>query len=106
MISSIASRPRSRARLVRIWPYRPQTRLKMPGSAQVTDRVGRGKRTRHAKRREFWGGLLAEPAPSPFEEGRDMTTVSMVVNGKTVSGEVEGRTLLVERLCKVWGLTG
>src|SRR5690625_272995 len=106
MSSSIASRPRSRAGLIRVWPYRPETRLKMPEPAQVTDRMGRRKRTRHAKRREFWGGFLAEPAPSPFEKGRDMTTVSMVVNGRPVSGEVEGRTLLVQFLREGLGLTG
>ncbi|MBD3765146.1 MAG: (2Fe-2S)-binding protein [Rhodobacterales bacterium] len=35
-----------------------------------------------------------------------MTKVSMVVNGKTVSGEVEGRTLLVQFLRDGLGLTG
>ncbi|MCR8726283.1 (2Fe-2S)-binding protein [Frigidibacter sp. ROC022] len=35
-----------------------------------------------------------------------MTKVSMTVNGKTVSGEVEGRTLLVEFLREGLGLTG
>jgi aerobic carbon-monoxide dehydrogenase small subunit len=35
-----------------------------------------------------------------------MTTVSMKVNGKTVSGEVEGRTLLVDFLRENLGLTG
>ncbi|MEM0988422.1 MAG: (2Fe-2S)-binding protein [Pseudomonadota bacterium] len=35
-----------------------------------------------------------------------MTTVSMSVNGKTVSGEVEGRTLLVQFLREDLGLTG
>jgi carbon-monoxide dehydrogenase small subunit len=35
-----------------------------------------------------------------------MPTVSMKVNGKTVSGEVEGRTLLVEFLRDKLGLTG
>jgi aerobic carbon-monoxide dehydrogenase small subunit len=35
-----------------------------------------------------------------------MTTVSMKVNGKTVSGEVEGRTLLVDFLRETLGLTG
>jgi carbon-monoxide dehydrogenase small subunit len=35
-----------------------------------------------------------------------MTTVSMTVNGKPVSGEVEGRTLLVEFLREGLGLTG
>ncbi|TVQ58138.1 MAG: (2Fe-2S)-binding protein [Rhodobacteraceae bacterium] len=35
-----------------------------------------------------------------------MASVSMTVNGKTVSGEVEGRTLLVEFLRQGLGLTG
>jgi carbon-monoxide dehydrogenase small subunit len=35
-----------------------------------------------------------------------MASVSMTVNGKTVSGEVEGRTLLVEFLREGLGLTG
>ena len=35
-----------------------------------------------------------------------MTTVSMTVNGKAVSGEVEGRTLLVQFLREDLGLTG
>ena len=35
-----------------------------------------------------------------------MPSVSMKVNGKTVSGEVEGRTLLVEFLRENLGLTG
>ncbi|MEM7506424.1 MAG: (2Fe-2S)-binding protein [Pseudomonadota bacterium] len=35
-----------------------------------------------------------------------MTTVSMTVNGKSVSGEVEGRTLLVQFLREDLGLTG
>jgi carbon-monoxide dehydrogenase small subunit len=35
-----------------------------------------------------------------------MASVSMTVNGKTVSGEVEGRTLLVEFLRGPLGLTG
>jgi len=35
-----------------------------------------------------------------------MTKVSMVVNGKPVSGEVEGRTLLVQFLREGLGLTG
>ncbi len=35
-----------------------------------------------------------------------MPSVSMVVNGKTASGEVEGRTLLVEFLRNTLGLTG
>lgn len=35
-----------------------------------------------------------------------MTKVSMTVNGKTVSGEVEGRTLLVQFLRDGIGLTG
>jgi carbon-monoxide dehydrogenase small subunit len=35
-----------------------------------------------------------------------MTKVSMIVNGKAVSGEVEGRTLLVEFLREGLGLTG
>ena len=35
-----------------------------------------------------------------------MPTVSMTVNGKQVSGEVEGRTLLVEFLRYTLGLTG
>ncbi|WP_370301183.1 (2Fe-2S)-binding protein [Pseudooceanicola sp.] len=35
-----------------------------------------------------------------------MTQVSMVVNGKQVSGEVEGRTLLVQFLRESLGLTG
>ena len=35
-----------------------------------------------------------------------MPSVSMVVNGKAVSGEVEGRTLLVEFLRNNLGLTG
>ncbi len=35
-----------------------------------------------------------------------MTKVSMTVNGKTVSGEVEGRTLLVDFLRQGLGLTG
>ncbi|PWE31993.1 carbon monoxide dehydrogenase [Maritimibacter sp. 55A14] len=35
-----------------------------------------------------------------------MTSVSMTVNGKPVSGEVEGRTLLVEFLREGQGLTG
>ncbi|MEM0945006.1 MAG: (2Fe-2S)-binding protein [Pseudomonadota bacterium] len=35
-----------------------------------------------------------------------MTTVSMRVNGKPVSGEVEGRTLLVQFLREGLGLTG
>lgn len=35
-----------------------------------------------------------------------MATVSMVVNGKPVSGEVEGRTLLVQFLREGLGLTG
>jgi aerobic carbon-monoxide dehydrogenase small subunit len=35
-----------------------------------------------------------------------MPTVSMKVNGKTVSGEVEGRTLLVEFIRDHLGLTG
>ncbi len=35
-----------------------------------------------------------------------MPTVSMKVNGDTVSGEVEGRTLLVEFLRDTLGLTG
>ncbi len=35
-----------------------------------------------------------------------MTNVSMTVNGKSVSGEVEGRTLLVEFLREGLGLTG
>lgn len=35
-----------------------------------------------------------------------MSTVSMVVNGRPVSGEVEGRTLLVQFLREGLGLTG
>ena len=35
-----------------------------------------------------------------------MPTVSMTVNGKTVSGEIEGRTLLVQFLRETLGLTG
>ncbi|MEM6487144.1 MAG: (2Fe-2S)-binding protein [Pseudomonadota bacterium] len=35
-----------------------------------------------------------------------MSTVAMTVNGKTVSGDVEGRTLLVEFLREGLGLTG
>ena len=35
-----------------------------------------------------------------------MASVSMTVNGKTVSGEVEGRTLLVDFLRRTLGLTG
>ncbi len=35
-----------------------------------------------------------------------MPTVSMTVNGKAVSGEVEGRTLLVQFLREQLGLTG
>ena len=35
-----------------------------------------------------------------------MPTVSMTVNGKSVSGEVEGRTLLVQFLRDTLGLTG
>jgi carbon-monoxide dehydrogenase small subunit len=35
-----------------------------------------------------------------------MTSVSMTVNGKAVSGDVEGRTLLVEFLREGLGLTG
>jgi carbon-monoxide dehydrogenase small subunit len=35
-----------------------------------------------------------------------MASVSMTVNGKTVSGEVEGRTLLVDFLRRNLGLTG
>ncbi len=35
-----------------------------------------------------------------------MATVSMTVNGKAVSGEIEGRTLLVEFLRQGQGLTG
>lgn len=35
-----------------------------------------------------------------------MTNVSMTVNGKAVSGEAEGRTLLVDYLRKGLGLTG
>ncbi|MEO1490817.1 MAG: (2Fe-2S)-binding protein [Pseudomonadota bacterium] len=35
-----------------------------------------------------------------------MSSVSMVVNGKSVSAEVEGRTLLVEYLREKIGLTG
>jgi aerobic carbon-monoxide dehydrogenase small subunit len=35
-----------------------------------------------------------------------MTTVSMVVNGKAVSREIEGRTLLVDLLREGLGLTG
>ena len=35
-----------------------------------------------------------------------MPSVTMVVNGKEVSGEVEGRTLLVEFLRENLGLTG
>ena len=35
-----------------------------------------------------------------------MASVSMTVNGKAVSGEVEGRTLLVDFLRRTLGLTG
>ncbi|MEL6999711.1 MAG: (2Fe-2S)-binding protein [Pseudomonadota bacterium] len=35
-----------------------------------------------------------------------MATVSMTVNGKAVSGEIEGRTLLVQFLRETLGLTG
>ena len=35
-----------------------------------------------------------------------MTTISMTVNGKTVSGEVEGRTLLSQFLREDLHLTG
>ena len=35
-----------------------------------------------------------------------MTSVKMTVNGKSVSGEVEGRTLLVSFLREQAGLTG
>ena len=35
-----------------------------------------------------------------------MATVSMTVNGQAVSGEVEGRTLLVQFIREIWGLTG
>ena len=35
-----------------------------------------------------------------------MATVSMVVNGRSVSGDVEGRTLLVQFLRENQGLTG
>ena len=35
-----------------------------------------------------------------------MPTVSMTVNGKAVSGEVEGRTLLVQFLRETLGMTG
>jgi carbon-monoxide dehydrogenase small subunit len=35
-----------------------------------------------------------------------MSSISMTVNGKSVSGEVEGRTLLVQFLRENLGLTG
>jgi carbon-monoxide dehydrogenase small subunit len=35
-----------------------------------------------------------------------MTKVSMTINGKEMSGEVEGRTLLVDFLRQNLGLTG
>ena len=35
-----------------------------------------------------------------------MTTVSMTVNGRTVSGDVEDRTLLVSFLRETLGMTG
>ena len=35
-----------------------------------------------------------------------MATVSMTVNGQAVSGEVEGRTLLVQFIRENLGLTG
>jgi len=35
-----------------------------------------------------------------------MATVSMTVNGQAVSGEVEGRTLLVQFIREILGLTG
>ena len=35
-----------------------------------------------------------------------MPTIRMTVNGKPVSGEVEGRTLLVQFLRETLGLTG
>jgi aerobic carbon-monoxide dehydrogenase small subunit len=38
--------------------------------------------------------------------GKSMPTVSMKVNGKSVSGEVEGRTLLVDFIRGQVGLTG
>jgi aerobic carbon-monoxide dehydrogenase small subunit len=41
-----------------------------------------------------------------MREEKSMPTVSMKVNGKTVSGEVEGRTLLVDFLRGHLGLTG
>jgi carbon-monoxide dehydrogenase small subunit len=44
--------------------------------------------------------------PGELQRERDMPTVSMTVNGKSVSGQVEGRTLLVQFLRENLGMTG
>jgi aerobic carbon-monoxide dehydrogenase small subunit len=45
-------------------------------------------------------------ARETYAGGKSMPSVSMKVNGKKVSGEVEGRTLLVEFIRDHLGLTG
>src|SRR5271170_5451368 len=42
----------------------------------------------------------------PEEESRSMPSVSLTVNGRKVSAEIENRTLLVELLREKLGLTG
>ncbi len=49
---------------------------------------------------------LDPPINSRLEEEKPVSTVSMVVNGNAVGGEVEGRTLLVDFLRQRLRLTG
>ncbi len=51
-------------------------------------------------------GAAASPDIDAETGGLSMATVSMTVNGKAVTGEVEGRTLLVQSLREGQGLTG
>ena len=52
-------------------------------------------------------GAAAFNSPSVIGEfSDDMPSISMTVNGQAVTGEVEGRTLLVEFLRDTLGLTG
>src|SRR5690606_5952217 len=70
-------------------------------------RARRRDRSTIRRRRRVCGAACSARRPaSNSTKGEGMPTVSMSVNGKQVSGEIEGRTLLVQFLRDGLGLTG
>ena len=65
-----------------------------------------GSRKWRKRKKVGWGVFVSETKIRSHLGRRKMANITMTVNGKSVSGEVEGRTLLVDFLRTDLRLTG